>query len=162
MYYLAHIGNVPVEEWAPFLVPVIALWLYGRRQGRRRREAVKLMPDPRELLDEGTIERVVAKWSAEKHGGVSAEHVPLMYPPGPDGMTAPELASRIHSDPGSVERLLEELGELGYLDLGEGGEALDERRVWLTVEGFDLLHDAESVLFAASSGASRSHANPQP
>jgi hypothetical protein len=57
----------------------------------------------------------------------------------------------VHGNPETVERLLEELEELGYLDL-EGSDGLDGgRRVWLTVEGYDLVYVTESALLAASS-----------
>ena len=29
MNVIAHIGNVPVEEWVPFLVPVLGLIFWG-------------------------------------------------------------------------------------------------------------------------------------
>src|ERR1700724_2349641 len=111
MYPLAHIGNIPVEEWLPFLVPIVGLYVYGRRKDRRRRAAVGRLPDASEGLDERTIKQIVADLSKAKHNTVSPEHLPLLYPPGPDGMSASELATRIPSDPASVERLLEELEE---------------------------------------------------
>ena len=147
MYVTAHIGNVPIEEWLPFVFPVLALYLYGRHKTRQRREAVARLPDPRELLDERTIRDVVGRWSRAGHGELSAEHVPLLYPPGPEGMTAAELARRIHGDSVTVERLLEELDELGYLEL-EGGEDTVDRRAWLTVEGYDLVNVTEDALLA--------------
>ena len=53
------------------------------------------------------------------------------------------------SDPGTVERLLDELQELGYLDLEEraprGGQ-----RAWLTDEGYDLVNVTEDALLSAA------------
>jgi DNA-binding transcriptional ArsR family regulator len=145
---IAHIGNIPVEEWLPFLVPIVALYIYGRRKERRRREAVGRLPDAGEPLDDDTVKRVVAEWSAEKHSDVSSEHLPLLYPPGPDGMTAAELADRVHSDPATVERLLEQLEELEYLDL-DNREGFDSPSVSLTFKGYELVDATETALLAA-------------
>jgi hypothetical protein len=153
MHVIAHIGNIPVEEWLPFLVPVLGLYLYGRRQQRRRREAVARLPDVGEGLDGATVRRVLDRWSATDHKEVSPEHVPLLYPPGPDGMTAADLAARLHSDTSAVVRQLEDLADLGYLEL-EAPESLDEPRALLTPEGYDLLNITEEVLLAASPRAS--------
>jgi DNA-binding transcriptional ArsR family regulator len=144
---IAHIGNIPVEEWLPFLVPIVALYVYGRRRERRRRAAVGRLPDPGEL-DGDTIRRVVGEWSAGQHGDLAAEHLALVYPPGPDGMTAAELAERVHRDPATVERQLEELEELDYLEL-EDREGFDGRRAWLTFKGYELLDATETALLAA-------------
>jgi DNA-binding IclR family transcriptional regulator len=92
--------------------------------------------------------RVVAEWSAEKHSDVSSEHLPLLYPPGPDGMTVAALADRVHSDPASVERLLEQLEDLEYLDL-EHGEGFDNPSVSLTFKGYELVDATETALLAA-------------
>ena len=116
VYLIAHIGNVPVEEWLPFLVPIIALYVYGRHKARRRREAVARLGDASKTLDADTVRRVLARWSSADHGELSPEHVSLLYPPGPDGVTAAELATRIDRDPATVARLLEELEELGYVE----------------------------------------------
>jgi DNA-binding MarR family transcriptional regulator len=148
MPVFAHIGNIPVEEWLPFVVPVVALYIYGRRKERRRREAVARLPERGEQLDHDTVGRVVAKWSAEKHSGVSAEHLPLLYPPGPDGMTAAELADRVHSDPATIKRLLEQLEELEYLDLGQP-DGFDSPSVSLTFKGYELVDATEAALLAA-------------
>jgi hypothetical protein len=145
----AHIGNVPVEEWLPFVVPVVVLYVYGRHKYRRRREAVERLPDASELLDERMIRRVAERWSAASHEELSPELVPLLFPPGPDGMTAAELASRIARDPVAVERQLEELQELGYLDR-EAGDDLGQGRVWLTIEGHQLLELTVDELLAAA------------
>jgi DNA-binding IclR family transcriptional regulator len=71
-----------------------------------------------------------------------------MYPPGPDGVSAAELASRSGEDLGAVERLLSELHELGYVDLD--GPPGPEQAASLTLEGYDLLDAAESVLLEAA------------
>ena len=148
MPIIAHIGKVPVEEWLPFLVPVVALYVYGRHRNRRRREALARLPDVSSLLDEAIIRRVLDRWSTAGHRELSAEAVPLLYPPGPDGLTASELASRSHRDPAAVERSLEDLQELGYVDLEE--HSVGEGRVWLTIEGHALLDLAEGELLAAA------------
>ena len=151
MNLIAHIGNVPVEEWLPFLFPVLALYLYGRHWSRRRRQAVSRLPAAGEALDDDTIGLVISQWAKADHSELSREHLPLFYPPGPDGATAVELAARVRSDPGGVERLLEDLQELGYLDLEErtpGGG----RRAWLTPDGYDLLNVTEDTLLASLSG----------
>jgi hypothetical protein len=149
MYTSAHIGNVPVEEWLPFVVPVVLLYVYGRHRYRRRREAVEHLPEASELLNENVVKRVVERWSAADHKEVSADMVPLLYPPGPDGTTPADLASRIGRDPVAVERQLEELQELGYLDW-EAEDDLGQGRVWLTIEGHQLLELTEDELLAAA------------
>jgi len=153
MYFIAHIGNIPVEEWLPFVVPVLALYLYGRHKNRRRRDAIQRLPDASKPLEEGTVELVLARWAKAKHKDLSPAYLPLLYPPGPDGMNAGELAERIHVDPATVERLLEELEDLGYLDLDERDER-DGPRVSLTFEGYDLLYETEAALLAQAAGAS--------
>jgi hypothetical protein len=145
---LGHIGKVPVEEWLPFLVPIVALYVYGRYRYRRRREALRRLPDASALLDESIVRRVLNRWSSAGHRELSAEVVPLLYPPGPDGLTRTQLANRVHRDPAAVERSLEDLQELGYLDLED--ESAAERRVWLTIEGHALLDLAEEELLAAA------------
>lgn len=132
---------------------MLALYLYGRHQSRRRREAVQRLPDASEALDESTIALVVARWAKAKHEDLSPVYLPLMYPPGPDGMNAGELAERIHADPVTVERLLQELEDLGYLDLEER-DGFDGPRAWLTFEGYDLLNETESALLSQAAGAS--------
>ena len=149
MLFMAHIGNVPVEEWLPFLFPVVALYLYGRHWSRRRREEVGRLPGAAEMLNDATTGLVVCELAKAHHGEVSRAHLPLLYPPGPDGRTAAELAGPAGSDPGTVEWLLEELQELGYLDLEEraprGGQ-----RAWLTDEGYDLVNVTEDALLSAA------------
>jgi hypothetical protein len=153
VYVIAHIGNVPVEEWLPFLFPVLALFLYGRHWSRRRRQALNRLPAPGEPIDEGTIELVLCEWAKAGHTDLGYEYVRLLYPPGPDGATALELAGRAHSDPAVVEHLLNELQELGYLDLEEGepghAETSRVRRAWLTASGYDLVNVTEKALLAA-------------
>ena len=154
---IAHIGNVPVEEWVPFLFPVLALYLYGRHWTRRRRQAVNRLPGPGEPLDEDTVALVLAEWAKSDHAEVSREHLPVLYPPGPDGASAAELARRARSDPATVERLLEDLQELGYLDLeereGRAAELPPARRAWLTAEGYDLVSVTENALLARAEDA---------
>lgn len=153
MYVIAHIGKIPVEEWLPFLVPVLGLYFFGRRQLRRRREAIQRLPDVREGLDDATVGRILARLSASHHTEVSSEYLPLLYPPGPDGMTAADLAARIHSDAEAVAQQLEDLADLGYVDLEEP-DGPDAPRAALTAEGYDLLNITEDVLLATSPRAS--------
>jgi len=143
MPLLAHIGKIPVEEWLPFVVPVVVLYLVGRRTMRRRERAVRAMPEASELLDRPTVERVLARWRQTRHTGLAARHVPIFYPPGPDGLTPAQLAERSRAGEEQTRTLLEELQELGYLDQGDG-------EVWLTVEGYDVLSETESVLLEAA------------
>jgi DNA-binding transcriptional ArsR family regulator len=156
---IAHIGNVPVEEWLPFLVPVVALYLYGRHRDRRRTAAVQLLPPPHDGLDLRMVRLVLDRWAAAEHAGLSAEHVALLYPPGPEGMTESELAARTGLDPTSVSEALEQLEGLGYVELDglepASGAAPHERRVWLTAEGYDLLLVAETALLGAPAAATR-------
>jgi hypothetical protein len=85
MFVIAHIGKIPVEEWLPFVVPVLAICLYVRRNERRRREAIRRLPGVTEPRDDSTIGQVLERWTASSFEGVSREHLPLLYPPGPDG-----------------------------------------------------------------------------
>jgi hypothetical protein len=150
----AHIGNVPVEEWLPFLFPVLALYLYGRHWTRRRRQALNRLPPASQPLDEHTTGLVISEWAKADHTQVSREHLPLLYPPGPDGATTAELARNVRSDAMTVERLLEDLQELGYVDLEprETGpaDAPGTRRAWLTAEGYDLVNVTERALLATA------------
>jgi hypothetical protein len=156
---IAHIGNLPVEEWLPFVAPVVALYLYGRHRGRRRRESVLRLPGI-EALDQATIERVFARWSDSDHTEVTRDFVPLLYPPGPEGATATELADRIHADHEVVRARLEDLAELGYLELDER-EGEGEPRGWLTVSGYDLLDLTEAALLADPPGRPPDQAQPK-
>jgi hypothetical protein len=150
---IAHIGNVPVEEWLPFLFPVLALYLYGRHWSHRRREALKRLRGADDPLDDRTVGLVLSAWARADYRELSGEHVPLLYPPGPDGTSAAELAGRARSDLDTVERLLEDLQELGYLDLDE--ESRKERRAWLTADGYDLVKVTEDALLANARARAR-------
>jgi DNA-binding IclR family transcriptional regulator len=96
------------------------------------------------MLDGATVERVLGAWQQGRHADAAARHVPLFYPPGPDGVTVARLAERTGEDEAIVARLLAELHELGYLDV-DGPEGA-EQAVALTLEGYDLLDATESVL----------------
>jgi predicted transcriptional regulator len=148
---IAHIGKIPVEEWLPFLVPVLVLYLYGRRRERRRREAVRRMAGPAEALDAETMGVVTSSWTKAGRVGLGPAHIPLLYPPGPDGMSPAELAERAHRERGAVVRLLEELEDLGYVEL-ETREGEAEPRAWLTVEGCSLQYETEDVLISRLDG----------
>ncbi len=159
MTVLAHIAGIPVQEWAPFVVPVIVLYLIGRRKGRLRRAEVKRLPAASELLDEGTVERVVSRWAATRHSAAAARHLPIFYPPGPEGMTAAQLAERTRCDSAGIDALLVELEDLGYLELDERADG--EQTVSLTVEGYDLLDVTESVLLEQARERSALQAEPR-
>lgn len=150
MNVVAHIGNIPVEESLPFLVPIIALFIFIRRKERRRRSELKRLPDASELLDRQTVEQVLARWAHSRHKAVAARHLPILYPPGPDGMTVAELESQARCDTATTERLLAELEDLGYVDL-EGYDGPDQS-VSLTVEGYDLVNTTEAVLLDLARG----------
>lgn len=139
----AHIGNVPVEEWLPFLVPIVALYIYGRRKERRRRARAGRLPAPDERLDDATAERVLSELAAADHRAISREQLPLLVPPGPDAMSAAELAPRVGAPAAAVERLLAELEAHEYLELDGDG------RAWLTFRGYELLDATESALLEA-------------
>jgi hypothetical protein len=145
---VAHIGNIPVEEWLPFVVPIVALYLYVRRKERLRRAAVGRLPDASERLDERTIAHVIADLCKAHHDKVSPEHLPLLYPPGPDGFNAAELADRANAEPGAVKGLLEELEDLEYLDL-DADDGLENPRVSLTFKGYELVDATEVALLDA-------------
>ncbi len=156
MPVIAHIGNIPVEEWLPFVAPVVALVLYGRHQDRRRRAAVKRLPDARDLLDQPTTDRVLARWAAKHHTDVQARHLALLYPPGPDGMTTAALAAQTHSDPSTTTALLTELEDSGYLELH--GDPGPTQTILLTIEGHDLVNLTEQTILAAAHERSITHA----
>ena len=143
---VAHIGKVPVEEWLPFLVPVLLLYLYGRRESRKRRRALRRLPDVNVSPQDPVVERVLSRWSDAGQRELSREHVPLFFPPGLEGASIAETAERLKADPKAVERLLLDLAELGYVELDDSGG--EERRVWLTADGYQLLHAAEDTLLA--------------
>jgi hypothetical protein len=144
----AHIGNIPVEEWLPFVVPIVALYIYGRRRERRRRREIAHIPDRSDALEEAVVRRIVAGWRDAKYEGVTAEHLPLLYPPGPDGLSVPELAARTDGAAHTVQGLLEQLEEAEYLylDPEPGGQEL---RASLTVRGFGLVDATEDCLLTA-------------
>lgn len=148
MIPLAHIGGIPVEEWLPFVVPVLAVYLYVRRRERRRRAEVRRLLAADRLLDDELVGEILERLRAAQHDEIRAEHVPLLYPPGPDGATAAELAARARLDAAAVRERLDDLIELGYLECSSGEEAADAR-VWLTAEGFAAEHVAEDVVLAA-------------
>jgi len=66
-------------------------------------------------------------------------------------MSAGELAASIHAEPDTVERLLEALEELDYLELEER-QGFDGRRAWLTFKGYELVDATETALLAALPG----------
>jgi DNA-binding MarR family transcriptional regulator len=141
---LAHIGNIPVEEWLPFVAPVVVLYLLGRRMTRNReREVAQVMA--KELLDERTVGEILERWHQRRPNELSSKHVPIFWPPGPEASTPGELAARLGIDLARVEPLLDEVEELGYLER-DGGDGT----LWLTIEGYDLMNDAESVLLEHS------------
>ncbi|HEY2767275.1 MAG TPA: hypothetical protein VGI76_03415 [Solirubrobacteraceae bacterium] len=148
MPVIAHIGNIPVEEWLPFVAPVVVLCLYGYHRDRRRRAAVQQLPDARDLLDQPTIERVLALWVAKRHTDAQARHLPVLYPPGPDGMTTAALADRAHCDTPTITQLLTELEDSGYLELD--GDPGPTQKILLTIEGHDLVNLTERTLLAAA------------
>lgn len=141
----AHLAGIPVEEWLPFVAPVVVLYLLGRRTMRRREREVRRIPSASELLDERAVERVLGRWGQTRHRDLAARHVPIFYPPGPDGLTRAELSQHADSSPEQLAPLLDELGDLGYLEHEDAGG-----KVWLTVEGYDALGEAESVLLEAA------------
>jgi hypothetical protein len=152
MLVLAHIAGVPVEEWLPFVVPVVALYVYGRHRERRRRAAVGRLADPVGALTPETVRRVHAGWAQAGHDRLAREHVPILYPPGPDGLTAAELAQRTGAQPAAVAATLRRLEQLGYLELAHGSDS-DPPRAWLTTEGYDAMLVTENALLRGSSAA---------
>jgi hypothetical protein len=156
---LAHIGNIPVEEWVPFVVPIVALFLYGRRRERRRRSEIGQIPTSSEQLDAAVVERITAEWRKRDYEDITTEHLGLLYPPGPDGRTVKELAGTTHADPAHVLDLLEQL-EVGDYLLLEGEP--EDPQTSLTVKGYGLVDATEDSLLTAlravrSPGATRSH-----
>lgn len=145
---LAHIGNIPVEEWLPFLVPLIGLYFYGRRREHRRRSEVAELPRTSEGLDPTVVERILTGWREARYDAVTAEHLPLLYPPGPDGLSVAELASRTSGDEETVRGLLEQLERADYLDLFPEAES-NGLQASLTLRGFGLVDQTEESLLAA-------------
>jgi DNA-binding transcriptional ArsR family regulator len=153
MPVIAHIGKIPVEEWLPFLVPLVALYAYGRHTLRRRRSAVAQLPGPGAPPDAHTLALVRERWAHAGHSELRDRHLVALYPPGPDGLSAEELAARAGADPQAVGRALAELAELGYLDV-EDRAGFDGRRAWLTFSGFELVEVTEAALLDAATPVS--------
>jgi len=152
---LAHIGNIPVEEWLPFVVPVVVLYLLGRRMTRNReREVAQVMAE--ELLDERTVGEILERWRHKRPNELSSRYVPIFWPPGPEGSTPGELAKRLGYDLETLEAMLGELEELGYIER-DGGDGT----LWLTIEGYDLMNDAESVLLEHSRAREQARARAE-
>jgi hypothetical protein len=147
-FQLAHIGNVPVEEWLPFVVPIVVLYFAGMRRERQRRGEVRAMPGTSRGLDAGLVSRIVAGWREAGYEDVAVEHLPLLYPPGPDGYSVAELAERTACDEATVERTLEILERGEYLQLDPetvsgGVEAT------LTSKGVGLVDATEDLVLTA-------------
>ena len=142
---LAHIGNIPIEEWAPFLVPIIGLYFYGRRREHRRRGEVSELPETSEGLDPTVVEKIVAGWREARYDGVRPEHLPLLYPPGPDGLSVAELAERTAGEEETVRGLLEQLERGEYLDLFPEPQS-GGLQASLTLRGFGLVDQTEESL----------------
>lgn len=149
MWVLAHIGKIPVEEWLPFLVPVIALYLYGRHHNRRHERALERLPPIEQGLDDHTTRLVLDEWRKAKHEHLTAEHVPLFYPPGPDGASPSELAARTRQNRERVTQQLEDLQELDYLNLDATPNDDEQPCASLTIEGYGVLSTTEQALLAA-------------
>jgi len=148
---LAHIGKVPVEEWLPFLVPMLALYLYGRRKTKARREALEQLPSRSDQLDPIAVDAVMARWQSSGHT-LSREHLALLFPPGPDERSAGELADQLREDRPAVEGLLRDLERQGYLELDEHDD-FDGPHATLTAKGHDLLDQTERALIEAQGTA---------
>ena len=154
---LAHIGNIPVEEWLPFVVPIVALYLYGRHRERRRRREVAEIPETSNGLDAAVVGRILAGWQEASYEDVTREHLPLLYPPGPDGLSVAELASRTANSEKVVQRLLEELEEGDYLHLDPEPQS-GGLQASLTVKGYGLVDATEDSLLTALRADSRASA----
>jgi len=153
VFPLAHIGGIPVEEWLPFVAPLVAVYVYVRRRERRRRSALQRVIEAGARLDTRMTAAILERWRAADHAQLSAEQVPLLYPPGPDGASSGELARRLALDEHDVRGRLEDLIEAGYLERAQD-PADGQERVWLTVEGFaaaNIVEDAVLADFAAAS-----------
>ena len=125
---LAHIGNIPVEEWVPFLVPVVLLYLWGRRSSRKRDVALQRLSEQPGALSEATAARVLKSWSDAGSRAPSTRARRALLPawarrrqPGGDRRQA---ARRARAE---VDTMLDTLAELGYIDL-DGQEGDDRRR----------------------------------
>ena len=80
---LAHLAGIPVEEWAPFWVPVVLLLVWGWRRERRAAPRSPSSRTERDLLDSGTQRRVIAACRAAGLGEIEERHLKILYPPGP-------------------------------------------------------------------------------
>jgi hypothetical protein len=147
VFVIAHLGKLPVEETLPFLVPVVVLALWARREDRKRRAALVRVADAGTRLDEAVVGRIVAAWAKAGHGELSREHVALLSPPALEGASTAQLAARTHSNSAAVEPLLDDLADLGYVDFDDA-EGRD-RGAWLTADGYAVLHVAEDAILAA-------------
>jgi hypothetical protein len=145
---LAHIGNIPVQESLPFLVPIVALFIVIRRKERRRRRVVATLPPTSAALDGAAVQRVLEAWAAADYEGVSREHLAMLYPPGPDGMSIAEIAERTGSTDETVQALLDGLQEHDYLDV-DAGAADEPARALLTLKGYGLVNATEDALVSA-------------
>jgi hypothetical protein len=140
---LAHIGKVPVEEWLPFVVPVVAVWVWSRYKTRREQATLPPTEKQRRRAAQGRVALVLAHWRAAGHDELGESHVPLLAPPGPQGCNAAELAARTGVSEPETRELLEELDEVGVIELLP---AEDSDRVWLTPLGEDLVDVAAHAL----------------
>jgi IclR helix-turn-helix domain len=144
---IAHIGGIPVEEWLPFVVPVLAIYVYIRRRERKRRAEVQRVVQAGREIDEPLVGEILAEWSAANHGELTAEHVRMLAPPGLNGASAPELAARAGCAEETTRGLVADLEELGYVE--RDGAGADDERVWLTAEGYELANIAERAVLSA-------------
>jgi hypothetical protein len=152
MLVIAHIGNIPVEEYAGFWVPILLLCGYGWNWNKRRRRAVARLPGPAAPLPEATVAFVLAQWADGGHRDAGAELLPLLYPPGPEGVSAAELAQRVSADLASVTSRLEDLADLGYVEYDAAQPA---QPIGVTAEGIDLLNITEDALLIAHDDPAR-------
>jgi hypothetical protein len=144
----AHIGNIPIEEWLPFLVPIVGLYFYGRRREQRRRGEVAELPATSEGLDPLVVQRIVEGWREGRYAGVTPDHLPLLYPPGPDGLSVAELLERTGGEEETLRGLLEQLERADYLDLFPEPQS-GGLQASLTLRGFGLVDQTEESLLAA-------------
>ena len=109
----------------------------------REREVAQVMAEetPRRAHHRGDPRALAPRRPNELSASARAD----LLAPGPEGSTAAELDEADGTDRRSIEALLDDLEELGYIER-DGGDG----RLWLTIEGYDLLADAESVLLDKS------------
>ena len=153
VFVIAHLGKLPVEETLPFLVPVILLAFWARREDRKRRAALVRVADAGTRLDQATVERIVAAWAKAGHRELSSQHVPLLSPPALEGASVAQLAARTHSNPAVVEPLLDDLADLGYVEFDDA-EGRD-RGAWLTADGYSVMHIVEDGILASAGAAAK-------